>query len=163
MLFVQCVHCALRLIINLYLAQRFRFYIMCFPISSLFPGGGYLRARVIRATKDHLVVTFCGQYPLADVDYHDSHTEETSYWKSFLEDTRRKRSIDKSEERGRVLSQEEMHVWTAVLVKHNDISALKFVEYAAVLMKHGYDVTQGELVSFGKCPVAKPHGTSELL
>lgn len=47
----------------------------------------------------------------------------------------------------------EKHIWTAVLVKNNNVSALKFVEYASFLMKYGYDVTKGELVSFGKCDV----------
>lgn len=47
----------------------------------------------------------------------------------------------------------EKHLWTAILVKNNNVSALKFVEYASFLMKYGYDVTKGELVSFGKCDV----------
>lgn len=45
----------------------------------------------------------------------------------------------------------EKHLWTAILVKNNNVSALKFVKYASLLMKHGYDVTKGQLISFGKC------------
>lgn len=49
----------------------------------------------------------------------------------------------------------EKHLWTAILVKNNNVSALKFVEFASVLMKYGYDVTKGELISFGKCEAVR--------
>lgn len=103
-------------------------------------------------------MTFCGPKNELLVDNEidgarqDSSVEETIDWKSLFESSRRrKRSL------GHHLDSPETHMWTAILVKHNNVSALKFVEYAAVLMKHGYDVTQGELVSFGKCPIVQPY------
>ncbi|KAL0281482.1 UNVERIFIED_CONTAM: hypothetical protein PYX00_002458 [Menopon gallinae] len=45
------------------------------------------------------------------------------------------------------------HFWTVILVKDNNISAYNFVENASLLMKLGFDVRQGNFVSFGKCTV----------
>lgn len=43
------------------------------------------------------------------------------------------------------------HLWTVVLVKNNNVSALKYVENASLLMKYGFDIMEGQLISFGSC------------
>lgn len=117
-----------------------------------FLGDGYLHARVILASSHHLVITFCAKSSEQIYDkpsLGSGEKEEPIDWKTLFEGSRKKRSNEYFD------TDAEYHLWTAVLVKDNDISALKFVEYAAVLMKYGYDVTKGELVSFGKCPITR--------
>lgn len=45
------------------------------------------------------------------------------------------------------------HFWTLIFVKDNNISAYNFVENASFLMKLGFDIRQGNFISFGKCYV----------
>lgn len=100
-----------------------------------------------------MVITFCAKSS-EQIDDNPSQSldekEDPIDWKTLFEGAKRKKRSNEYFD-----SDAEYHLWTAVLVKHNDVSALKFVEYAAVLMKYGYDVTKGELVSFGKCPITR--------